>query len=45
MKKVSYPTNVQSKSDVSTDIYLEEGIYFSDQLNTGIDLAINFELV
>ena len=39
LKKVSYPT-------LATDIYLAERmIDFSDQLSTGIGLAINFDLV
>ena len=46
VKKISYPTLAQSKQDITTDIYLAEGIIdLPDQLSTGIGLAINFDLV
>ena len=37
---------VQSKQDIITDIFLEEGIlHFSGKLSTGTDPAINFDLI
>ena len=37
---------VQSKWDIITDIFLEDGvIHFSGKLSSGTDLTINFHLV
>ena len=37
---------VQSKQDIITDIFLEEGIlHFSGKLSAGTDPAINFDLI